>query len=88
MDSIDAPEKAMLVIPHPDDGESGCGGTVAKWIKQGTKILYVVCTNGDKGTSNLEMTRDRLAKIRYEEQKEAIDAVSYTHLTLPTILLV
>ena len=80
MDSIDAPEKAMLVIPHPDDGESGCGGTVGKWIKQGTKVLYVVCTNGDKGTSDLEMTRDRLAKIRYEEQKEAINVLGVHEL--------
>ena len=81
MDSFDAPERAMLVIPHPDDGESGCGGTVAKWVKGGTEVLYVVCTNGDRGTSDLEMTRDRLAEIREAEQREAIDVLGVQQMT-------
>ena len=80
METFEAPDKALLVIPHPDDGESGCGGTVSKWIAEGTKVLYVVCTNGDKGTSDLAMTRDRLAKIRYEEQKEAVRALGVHEL--------
>lgn len=71
METIDAPERVMLVIPHPDDGESGCGGTVAKWTKQGTKVLYVVSTNGDKGSSDPEMTSARLAEIREGEQRKA-----------------
>jgi len=75
MESIDTPERAMLVIPHPDDGESGCGGTVAKWIKEGCRFLYVVCTNGDKGSSDPEMTSERLAKIREEEQCNAAETL-------------
>ena len=75
MESIDTPERAMLVIPHPDDGESGCGGTVAKWIKEGCQLLYVVCTNGDKGSSDPEMTSERLAKIREEEQCKAAETL-------------
>ena len=71
METIDAPERVMLVIPHPDDGESGCAGTLAKWTKQGTKVLYVVSTNGDKGTSDPEMTSLRLAEIREAEQRKA-----------------
>ena len=46
----------MLVIPHPDDGESGCAGTVAKWVAEGCHVLYVVATNGDKGSADPEMT--------------------------------
>ena len=71
MDAFDSPERAMFVIPHPDDGESGCGGTVAKWVAEGCTVLYVVCTNGDKGTSDPEMTSERLAQIREEEQRKA-----------------
>ena len=81
MDTFDAPERAMLVIPHPDDGESGCGGTVAKWVKQGTEVLYVVCTNGDKGTSDLEMTRERLAEIREREQRAAVESLGVQQMT-------
>lgn len=71
METIDTPERAMLVIPHPDDGESGPGGSVAKWSRDGSHILFVICTNGDKGTSDPEMTSERLAAIREEEQLKA-----------------
>jgi LmbE family N-acetylglucosaminyl deacetylase len=71
MDSFDTPQRAMFVIPHPDDGESGCGGTVAKWVAEGCQVLYVVCTNGDKGTSDPDMTSERLAQIREKEQCKA-----------------
>ena len=80
MDSFDTPERAMLVIPHPDDGESGCGGTVAKWISEGTAVLYVVCTNGNKGTSDREMTPERLAKTRRAEQDAAIEVLGVQEL--------
>jgi LmbE family N-acetylglucosaminyl deacetylase len=75
METIDTPQRVMVVIPHPDDGESGCGGTIAKWIAEGCKALYVVCTNGDKGTSDLEMTMERLAETREAEQCKAAETL-------------
>ena len=75
METIETPERAMLVIPHPDDGESGCAGTVAGWVAQGCQVLYVVATNGDKGTSDPEMTSERLAAIRREEQCKAAEVL-------------
>ena len=68
---MDRPDRAMVVTPHPDDAEIGCGGTVAGWIAQGTDVVYVLCTNGDKGTGDLDMTSTRLAEIREVEQAEA-----------------
>ena len=68
---IDRPDIAMVVTPHPDDAEIGCGGTVAGWIKEGTVVIYVLCTNGDKGSGDLEMTSQRLAAVREEEQGQA-----------------
>jgi len=76
METIDTPERAMLVIPHPDDGESGCAGTVGQWTQRGCKVLYVVCTNGDKGSSDPNMTSPRLAAIRELEQKEAANRLN------------
>ena len=26
-----APKRAIVVTPHPDDCEGGCGGTMATW---------------------------------------------------------
>ena len=68
---MDRPERALVVTPHADDAEIGCGGTVAGWIAGGSKVFYVLCTNGDKGTSDPDMTSKRLAEIREREQAEA-----------------
>ena len=69
------PSKVLLVTPHPDDAEGGCGGTVARWIEQGAEVVYVLCTNGDKGTADLEMTPPRLAETREKEQLEAANVL-------------
>ena len=59
---------AMVVTPHPDDAEYGIAGTVARWVKEDKDVVYVVCTNGDKGTSDINMRPEVLAKIREKEQ--------------------
>lgn len=69
------PNKALVVIPHPDDGEIACGGTVAIWAKNGTEIAYVLCTNGNKGTDDLSMKPDDLANIRSKEQISAANTL-------------
>ena len=69
------PKKFMITTPHPDDCEIGVGGTVAKWIKEGAEAVLVVCTNGDKGSSDPEMTSERLAAIRQKEQLEAAEVL-------------
>ncbi|CAI8008027.1 Diacetylchitobiose deacetylase [Geodia barretti] len=65
----------MLVIPHPDDAEGGVGGTVAKWVAEGTEVVFVLCTNGDKGTSDPEMTTEKLGAIREKEQAAAAECL-------------
>jgi LmbE family N-acetylglucosaminyl deacetylase len=61
----------MVVAAHPDDCEVGVGGTIIKWVKEGTEVICVVCTNGDKGSSDQNMTSTRLAEIREKEQRAA-----------------
>jgi len=65
------PAQVMVVTPHPDDAEFGVAGTVAHWTKEGKDVIYVVCTNGDKGTSDPDMKPDELAGIREQEQLAA-----------------
>jgi len=62
------PAQVMVVTPHPDDAEYGVAGTVVRWVSQGKEIVYVVCTNGDKGTSDDSVKPEDLAKTREEEQ--------------------
>ena len=61
----------MVITPHPDDAEYGVAGTVARWVREGKEVVYVICTNGDKGTIDEGITPKKLAKIREKEQREA-----------------
>lgn len=65
------PKRALVVMAHPDDAEFLCGGTVAKLCAQGWEVYYCLATSGDKGTKDPEMTPERLAGIREEEQRAA-----------------
>ena len=63
----------LVVTPHADDAEYGVAGTVARWTKEGKNVVYVVCTNGDKGTSDVDMKPEELSKIREKEQLAAAE---------------
>ncbi len=63
--------RAMVVVAHADDAEWGCSGTVARWCAQGWEVVYVLCTDGSKGTEDPELTSEELVKIRQREQLEA-----------------
>ncbi|MCC7106715.1 MAG: PIG-L family deacetylase [Chloroflexi bacterium] len=65
----------MVVVAHPDDAEFGAAGTIAKWAKEGKEIAYVLCTSGDKGTSDTSISPEDLARARKEEQRAACEAL-------------
>ena len=68
-------QRVLVVVAHPDDAEFGCGGSVARWVKEGKEVTYVILTNGDKGSGDRSMTSERLAKIRKKEQLDAAQAL-------------
>jgi LmbE family N-acetylglucosaminyl deacetylase len=61
----------MVIAPHPDDAEFGVSGSVARWVKEGNTVVYVICTGGEKGTSDLTIKPEDLAKTRRKEQQAA-----------------
>jgi LmbE family N-acetylglucosaminyl deacetylase len=65
------PKSALVIMAHPDDAEFTVAGTVAKWAQAGCEIVYVLCTNGNAGTHEPGMTREKIAAIREEEQRAA-----------------
>ncbi|MDM8533046.1 PIG-L deacetylase family protein [Anaerolineales bacterium HSG25] len=69
------PQKAMVIMAHPDDIEFSCAGTVARWIKGGAEIAYVLCTSGDVGIAEPSMTKAKATEIREAEQREAAKVV-------------
>ncbi len=34
-------QTVLVLAPHTDDGEFGCGGTVAKLVRSGSRVIYV-----------------------------------------------
>jgi LmbE family N-acetylglucosaminyl deacetylase len=58
----------MVFTPHPDDDLFGCGGTLALMARN-NKIIIVIYTNDNKGSFDLEMTSERLARIRKAEEE-------------------
>lgn len=39
---------ALILAPHTDDGEFGCGATISKLIRNGTKVFYVAFSDCKK----------------------------------------
>ena len=73
-------ERVLVVAAHPDDAETGAGGTVAKLVRQGARAAYVIVTSGTMGSSDRTMTPDRLARIREAEQRNAARALGVEHV--------
>lgn len=66
-----APQRVLVVIPHPGDAEVWCAGSLAKWIQGGAAVRYVVCTDGGKGTADPSLSSADLAAARKREQAAA-----------------
>ncbi|MBS7248982.1 MAG: PIG-L family deacetylase [Candidatus Freyarchaeota archaeon] len=86
--------KSVLVVAgHSDDADYACGGTLVKFAREGTNIVLVVVTRGEKGTLDPHIDMDAFGKIRREEQDNSakilgINRVVYLdysdHDVLPT----
>ena len=38
---IGTPKRVLVLAPHTDDGEFGCGGTMARLVEEGAEVRYV-----------------------------------------------
>ncbi len=63
------PEIVLALVPHPDDAEFYCGGTLAKFLAEGAEVHIVVATDGRKGSFQEES--NTLAQLRGEEMRRA-----------------
>jgi LmbE family N-acetylglucosaminyl deacetylase len=59
-------KRALVLAPHTDDGELGCGGTIARFISQGVEVFYAAFSWAEKSVPE-GMPSDILKK----EVKEA-----------------
>ena len=38
----------LILAPHTDDGEFGCGGSIAKFINEGSNVFYAAFSTAEK----------------------------------------
>jgi len=68
--------KTILVLaPHTDDGEFGCGGTIAKMIGEGAEVHYIAFSAAEESVGT-EWPRDVLR----EEVERATKILGVQHL--------
>lgn len=65
------PASALAIAAHPDDVEFNCGATLAKWADAGCVVHHLVCTDGAKGTWDVDADTAALVPVRQDEQREA-----------------
>jgi LmbE family N-acetylglucosaminyl deacetylase len=59
----------LAVGAHPDDIEISCAGTLARYVKDGTRVTILTLSSGDKGT--FDLPAEEITKIRENECRAA-----------------
>lgn len=52
----------LVLAPHPDDAEIGCGGTILQLTRRHQRVVVVELTRGEKGSRGDAATRAREAE--------------------------
>jgi N-acetylglucosamine malate deacetylase 1 len=68
--------QVVCVGAHPDDPESGCGGTLAAYAAKGHRVTIVYLTRGERGIPGKSL--DEAAAIRTAEAQAACRAIGAT----------
>lgn len=69
------PSKILVIVAHPDDAEFGVAGSVARWVREGTEVVYCIVTDGAAGSNDPGIDREALAEQRQTEQRAAASVV-------------
>jgi LmbE family N-acetylglucosaminyl deacetylase len=72
---------ALVLFAHPDDAEFFCGGTVARWVREGTEVHYVCITDGSAGSNEPGTTREAMRPVREREMRAAAEILGVASVT-------
>jgi N,N'-diacetylchitobiose non-reducing end deacetylase len=64
-------QNILVVVAHPDDAESFCGGTIARIVQRSNRATVEICTNGDRGSHDRQIRPSELVNLRQIEQDRA-----------------
>ncbi|MCA9385489.1 PIG-L family deacetylase [Candidatus Dojkabacteria bacterium] len=69
---ISKADSLLIVVAHPDDLDVMAGGTIARARSQSIPVRALVCTNGAFGSRENDIPLEKLARMRLEEQRNAV----------------
>lgn len=76
-------KKILVIGAHPDDPESGCGGTMARFIEAGHEVVNVYLTRGERGIKGKGL--EESASIRTKEALAACETMGSRPLFLSQV---
>lgn len=66
----------LVFAPHFDDESIGCGGAIAKHMKEGDDVSVVFMTSGNSGSiSHLNISNDEYGLLRKAEAEKALNVL-------------
>ena len=78
-------QRLLLVFPHPDDESYGCGGTMAKYVREErADVFLVTLTRGEASSQGpkLGLTKEQMGEMRSREMEEVARIYGLTELFL------
>lgn len=72
--------RVLAVGAHPDDLEILCGGTLARYVREGHEVVMCHATRGDRGS--FEHSSEEISRIRAGEAREAATIAGAEHASL------
>ncbi len=72
-------DRVLVLAPHTDDGEFGCGGTIAKFIEEKTEVYYVAFSTAEKSVP--EGLPKNILEVEVKEATKRI-GIPYSHLII------
>lgn len=63
---------ALVIAPHPDDESVGCGGSIIRHVKSGSRVKVIFLTDGNKGDFEGRFGKEYV-EIRKKSTQKAMD---------------
>lgn len=64
-------KRILIVSAHPDDMEIGMGGSVAKFVANGSSVTSIILTDGRRGPNPASLPQDQFIETRRKEARDA-----------------
>ncbi|MGH7641926.1 MAG: PIG-L deacetylase family protein [Candidatus Dormibacteria bacterium] len=65
------PERALVVVAHPDDCDFLAASVLSAWVRQGCVGAICLVTDGDAGSDDAGIPAGELSRVRLQEQRLA-----------------